>query len=370
MKKFLFNSILTLSVLVVISCKSDLPVTPDSQIPTFYDSSSYSNSIAIYSPTISNFTNLVKEIKKGRISGTTVPSATMTNLYTLGSISLKDMTTTYYQAVIQKSIIELEKASGGMYDPIKTVQENAQGGVYGSYLFDENGLEHEQVIEKGMFISTLFNETFSKLLSQNTISSVDNAIMLYGAHFRFPNSNNATKHQYADKFTAGYASRRDDNSGNGLYLSAKKDFIAIRHWIQNGNNTKRDESVQNLKKNWEKAIAATVINYCYDVMTKLSKTDPQVEDLSGGLHSLSEIIGFLHGMKSVQGTIISDSKLNEMLLLCNYPIDGTPSPYMFVTNPQSISKLSTLVLTLQTVYSFSNAEVELFKRNLVTEQSR
>lgn len=370
MKNILLSSFALVAALFISSCSSDSPVNPDSQIPSTYDSSSYNASIEMYSQTLTNFGLYVNEIKKGRVSGTQVQAGTLTSLYNQGSISLNTMTSVYYKDVIQNSIQELARSSGGTYDPMKTVEENGHGGVYGAYLFDEYGLEHEQILEKGFFMSGMYNEVFTKVLSENSVAAVDRAINLFGAHYRFPNSGTATKHEFPDRFSANYAARRDDNSGNGLYFACKKNFIEIRHWTVNQNAEKRTEAINNLKKNWEKVIAATAINYGYDVVAKLSKSAPNVSDISGALHSLSELIGFIKGMKGLNGLIITDAQINEILALANAPVDGTATPYLFVKEPQSLTKLNSVVTKLQAIYGFTPAEMDLFKRNLVTEQSR
>lgn len=370
MKKLVLSFVLLLGIVIVSSCSSDSPVNPDLQVPTYYDSSSYNASIVAYAPTLTTFSSFVNEIKKGRVSGTIVTVGNLTNLYNEGTLSLSSMTTPFYRGIIQNSIQELAKSSGGSYDPIKSVQENGEGGVYGAYLFDEYGLEHEQLLEKGFFMSGMYNEVFTKVLVENSVAAVDKAINLFGAHYRFPNSGTVTKHQFPDIFSANYAARRDDNSGNGLYFACKKNFIEIRHWTVNQNIEKRTAAINELKKNWEKVIAATAINYGYDVIAKLSKSDPQVSDLAGALHSLSELIGFVKGMKGLNGLIITDAQINEILALANAPVDGIATPYMFVKEPQSLTKLNTLVTKLQTIYGFTTAEMNLFKRNLVTEQSR
>lgn len=370
MKNIVQLSMMVVAIIFVTSCSSDSPVNPDPQVPTVYDSTSYNSSIELYAQTLTNFGLYVNEIKKGRVSGTEVQAGTLTSLYNQGSISLNNMTSMYYRDVVQNSIQELARASGGIYDPIKTVQENGQGGVYGPYLFDEYGLEHEQLLEKGFFMSGMYNEVFTKVLADNSVAAVDRAINLFGAHYRFPNSGTATKHQFPDRFSANYAARRDDNSGNGLYFACKKNFIEIRHWTVNLNTEKRTAAINDLKKNWEKVIAATAINYGYDVVAKLSKTSPTVSEISGALHSLSELIGFVKGMKGLSGLIITDAQINEILALANAPVNETATPYMFVKEPQSLTKLNTAVSKLQQIYGFSQAEMDLFKRNLVTEQSR
>ncbi|MBL8004025.1 MAG: hypothetical protein JNL36_02910 [Candidatus Kapabacteria bacterium] len=370
MKNIVLSSLLLVALLFFSSCSSDSPVNPDQQIPTVYDSTTYNTAIQMYAQTLTNFNLYVNEIKKGRVSGTQVQAGTLTSLFNQGSISLNTLTSAYYKEVIQNSIQELARASGGTYDPVKTVQENGQGGVYGAYLFDEYGLEHEQLLEKGFFMSGMYNEVFTNVLADNSVTAVDRAINLFGAHYRFANSGTATKHQFPDVYTANYAARRDDNSGNGLYFACKKNFIEIRHWTVNQNTEKRTAAINELKKNWEKVIAATAINYGYDVVAKLSKTSPTVTDISGALHSLSELIGFVKGMKGLSGLIITEPQINEILSLVNAPVDGTATPYLFVKEPQSLTKLTSVVTKLQGIYGFTPAEMDLFKRNLVTEQSR
>jgi hypothetical protein len=174
---------------------------------------------------------------------------------------------------------------------------------------------------------------------------------------------------------ANYAARRDKNDGNGIYTDFKKAAIALRAYIIGGTsfNAKRDQELKNLKTAWEQANAATIINYCHAAIDKFSMTSPTNADIASGLHAYSEGVGFVWGWKTIaqQHKIITDAQIDEILVLLNAPADATPTSYTFVTDAvNQVPKLQTVISKLQSIYSFSNQDIEDFKRNWVADQGR
>lgn len=347
-------------VLSLMSCEEK---NPPLAIPQNYDPSTFQSATSQQEATLTALINLTSEIKKGRTGGK-VSAAVAGPLLA----SLKSNTTTYYYPLTERWLQESIDVSGGAtFDP-----GNA-GGVYGGYLFTKFGLENEQLIEKGMFNATLFNSAKALGANAATPEDADKILMLFGAHPDFANSNNTSKHTHADRFMANYIARRDKNDGNGLYTSIKANFIKLQAALKAGDAYKleKEEALKNLFENWEKGSAATAINYMFAVLSKLSSTSLEEASIGSALHSYSEAIGFLHGMKTIEGKIITDAQLDEILMLLNAPATGNPTTLNYLSNPvQELAKMQQALEKLQQIYRFTSEEMKDFEKNWVSEQGR
>lgn len=346
-------------------------------IPSSYDESTYVANTELEQTLLTNLTNLTSEAKKGRVNGVVVSSATLTDLFGQGTPSLKSSISSYYGAKLEGAngwMSELSKASGNTYVPA-TPTIGDEGGTYGGFLFSENGVEKEQLIEKGQFGATLYYRAVDLITNSSRAPELsDKLIKLLGANPTFPNSNSANVAS-PDKFLASYAARRDKNDGNGMYTSMKAGFIKLQAALKAGSDYRKeqDEAITVIEENWEKANAATMINYCHSVVFKLSSTSPTEADLASSLHSLAECIGFIHGWKTISQNhkIITDAQIDEVLVLFNAPAEGTATVYKFVTERETeLAKISQVITKLKNIYGFSDQQIEDFKKNWVAEQGR
>jgi hypothetical protein len=367
MQKHFVYSLLTVLTLTAVSCdKSPL------EIPTTYTNDNFTTNAQTELGIRTQLETFVAEAKKGRTAGTVVDYTTLSALFTG---DLQQATTTYYAGRLEGDgqwIKELTLASGNTYQPgIPT----GQGGQYNGYLFDENGLELEQLLDKGLFGAALYNRAAELMRGEVTVATVDQILALYGAHPDFPNTPTAGKADNPDKFMAGYAARRDKNDGNGLYSQMETHFLTLRAAVESGKkyNSERDEALANIRLTWEKINSATIINYCHSIISILSATGPTDADKARALHAYSECVGFLHGWLTLptDDKALSDDEIKQLLQLLNAPADGVPTSYRFVTDPvNTLPQIQQVIQTLQTKFGFTAQEVEDFKKNWVTEQGR
>lgn len=374
----------TLSMMAVVtalflsSCQESSELDP-LVIPESYDGAAFSTNSTTELAVVAKLKALRDEAFKGRTNGTAVSATTLNSLYTTGTPSLKTLNTTYYNSKIEGDngyLAQLAAASGNTWNPGNT---GAQGGVYGSgssiYLFDENGMEMEQMIEKGMFASVFYNHAITLMTQPLDEKTTDKLIAIFGAHPDFANSTDATKHTNTDKYAASYAARRDKNDGNGFYTQIRDNLIKLQAAIKAGDNYKadQDEAIIAIRENWEKSSAATVIFYLNDVISKLSQTTQDDATKASALHALSESIAFIHGWKTVPDAhkIITDAEIDEILTLFNSPANGTSTAYLFATDPANqLTKLQSAITELKGIYGFSNEQMEDFKFNWVSVQGR
>jgi hypothetical protein len=360
------------SLFVFTACSSDDDALV---IPSEYDGSNFTNNASTELQVLTRLKALRDEAYKGRNSDNIVSAEALNTLYTSGNPSLQSLNTTFYNARIEGDngfLNQLALASAKSWTLGDT---DSEGGTYGGYLFDENGVELEQLIEKGMFAAALYNHAMNVLADDLNGATTDKLVAIFGAHPDFANSTNADKHSNPDRYAASYAARRDKNDGTGFYTEIKRNLIKLQAAIKAGDDfqREREDAMREFRQNWEKSNAATVVNYLNDVISKLSKTNPEAGDIGPALHSLSESIGFILGWKTIRAEhkIITESQIDQVLGYFNYPVDGTPTPYLFGTDRENqLTKLQQALTTIQNVYGFSNQQMEDFKSNWVSIQNR
>ena len=318
---------------------------------------------------------IATKAKTVRTAGVSVTRQELMDLYNAGSPSVQSVITDYFDNVLALpngyfQIIE-DASAGGAYIP---GEPQGQGGFLEGRVFDEYGMEPDEIIDKGMYASVLYRLATTHMSTNMTAADVDKLVALFGANPTFPNSGSSNVSQ-PDLMMANYAARRDKNDGNGIYTDFKKAAIALRAYIVAGStfNEQRDKELKNLKKSWEEASAATVINYCHSAIARFTLSSPTNADIATGLHAYAEGVGFIWGWKTIaqQHKIITDAQIDEILVLMNAPANGTPTSYTFVTDPvNQVPKLQTVISKLQTIYSFSNQDIQDFKRNWVVDQGR
>jgi hypothetical protein len=380
MKKLFSFGLLCISISLFTACEED-EKRPDLVIPTAYEATNYATNAATQRAVVSQLVSLTDEAKKGRVSGATVTKTALDNLFTAGSPSLQAVITSYFKGKLEGTngwFDELAKASGGTYTPSATITGN--GGVYGTgssaYLFDENGLEIEQLVEKGQFGATHYNHAIALITGTIDATTADKLLAIFGATPSFPNSgSNNVAADIRDRATANYAARRDKNDGNGFYSQLKIQFIKLQAALKAGSeyNQERDEAIAEIKLLWEKVNFATVINYCHTVITTMSATTLTDNQKASALHSYGECVGFTHGWRTIAQAHkkITDTQIDEILTLLNAPQNGTATSYKFITDPvNELPKLTQIINKLKDLYGFTTQEIEDFKSNWVSIQGR
>jgi len=354
--KHIFWMIFGIISLQLFSSCSDDGVQP-LIIPTVYDSTNYTSAVISEQSLIKKHQDVVSLLKTGRTTGTIVDYSAALTAMQAHLLEANDSLKTMFPMYLQ----ELSKASGNIYDPF--AQSQMHGGTYGGYLFDENGVEIEQILDKASFLGMLYHRASRMSITEESTHKI---IALFGATPHFSNSDKATNSP--DILAAAYAARRDKNDGNGLYIAFKKSAISMQAHHKAGsdyiNETLYDRKSALLA--WEKAIMATVVNYCYSAHAKFTMTNPQAIDNASGLHAVSENIGFIMGLKGVSEKKITNSQIDELLSLLQ-----AQKPAVFVTDAYiNAPTLLQVIARIKTIYGFTDQEIEDFKVNWVSIQNR
>lgn len=200
--------------------------------------------------------------------------------------------------------------------------ENGVAGVVVSindpskqYLFDENGFEHIQLIEKGLFGDVLYYQACDYYL-QGVIDEIfdninlvegknykemehkfDEAFGYFGAPIDFPNSSSANR--VHAKYCEGRNAALETNT-------IMDDFKSARQAIST--STAIDQNVfapiEDIKLKWHRVIAGTVIYYLK--VAKLNMDDPAIKN-----HVLSEAYAFLGNLIHNSGYNLSPEQVEE-----------------------------------------------------------
>ena len=155
-------AILAVLSMVLIGCEESTGTVP-LNIPDTYPGENFSQNAEAQLQLVDQSAALTALMKEGR-SGTAVPHADL-----LTAVNpLRPHVTPSFQSVMDVYLLRLAQASGGStYDPMKAPGENGSGGVYGGYLFDENGIEMEQLVEKGLFGAMSYNHAVQIMKNSN-----------------------------------------------------------------------------------------------------------------------------------------------------------------------------------------------------------
>jgi len=388
--------LLAVGLIFFASCKEDdkvtVPPPPELQIPTFYDSTGYAANVVTESQVRAQLAALTRQMQVGRHMDSAVTLAALQTLY--NGTTLRAVTGASYQAKVDTALRELARASG---KGVRYAWENAPNGDGGvipttvggrtGYLYDEHVLEMEQVVEKGLFAAAMYNHAVSLISAGNiTEATIDRLVEIYGAKPGFGN-NERNSDPNRDRFSAQYAARRSDTANaNSLYAQIKRNLITAKAAVKAGSafNQLRDQALADFKLNWEKALAATVINYCHSTLDGLRAPNRDDGIVTGAMHAYGEAVGFLSGWKAVPPSQrrITDAQIDELLDLLRAPYNQTANAqsYLFLSTNSATAQLYRLdgrndpntgvIERLAQIYGFSNAEVEDFRRNWVNVQNR
>ncbi len=365
-------AIFCLVLIALASCKKKEDEKPTLTLPGTYNYAGFEANTTDNRRVAKDLVNMTNYIKKGRVNTFSLEVDTLNKYFTNSGTepSLSGLCTPYYRNLIQTYFQEIVAASGNTWAPNAT---NETGGVFGTgssaYLFDENGVEMEQLIEKGLFGAVNFKNVVDGFLNHGLHNSdktqaeaaIDKAFVHFGAATNFPNGKPVTG-ETNDIFHAQYAARRNNL---GYYDLLKTNFLTARSAVSGGSSfaSSKDEAAMKIKDAWEKTIAATAINYIHATSDRFSKTNPDDNELAAGLHAWGECIGFLHGLKTVTNKKMTDAQIDVMLEKLNFPVNETPNPVGLIGNPSEIQEMRSTFSTFKAIYGFSDADIEAMKIN-------
>lgn len=365
MRKLPYWYALPFLLLISVGCTDTEPVSPT---PTAsYDSSGFQNGTLREYRLRSDFAAMVGLLKTAR-SKSVVLSQSDINA---ALAPFKSEVAPGFRDQLSKYALELAEASGSEYTDPPPTGPVSQGGVLGGYLFNEVGLEMEQMIDKGLYATLFYHQAVNGTRKALTTDVLHQLLALYGTSPRFPNSDRADV--APDQFVAGYCARRDQNNGQGMYSQIRQEFIRAQASINVADTSQTRSSVLNILRLWERSQMATVVNYTYSVVDGFSASNLTDSVRASAMHAYGECIGFLTGWRFIDeaNRTITTAQIDELLALMKAPLNGPWTCYEIWKRPEeNLARIVDAREMLQDIYGFTDEEMISFKTNWVAAQGR
>jgi hypothetical protein len=223
-----------------------------------------------------------------------------------------------------------------------------------SFLFNENGVELAQIIEKGLAVSCLYYQSSIVYLG-DTKMSVDNKAVTTGKGTNM-------EHHFDEAF--GYFGAPIDFPGNisGLKLWAKYSnkvnsilgcnskvmnaFFKGRAAISAEDYDARDIARQTIKTEWEIILAAVGISYLNDA--RENSADPAL-----CYHYLTEAYAFIMGLKYGASKSIPDAEVDNILTALAASADPLQANFYGTTDQDINTAINTITNTFTTLKDIS-----------------
>jgi hypothetical protein len=327
MKKRIIGAMAAIAVLSIVGCKEDPVVTePDNtvDVPATYNFSNVS--FSGQTERLDQLEELVAYIETANTPGVELDAQTMLDMFAntngdgggnFSFTSTKDLKSKCFELSVDKYEQIFEDAATGSQST-----QAASNGVAGvmfnadstaSRLYDANGFEYAELIEKGLMGSVFYYQATtvymgdSKMDVDNTDVTEgegtamqhhwDEAYGYFGASVDFPNTTDDAR------FWAKYAVSRDGalNSIEELGTALRKGRAAIGK----GNYEVRDEAIAEARAAWEKLCAGLAIHYLNSSITKIGNDYDRN-------HALSEGIVFIDNLLYNEERTITQAEINEV----------------------------------------------------------
>lgn len=360
---FKFVFLLSISLVAFSSCEDDDidDVDPKLEIPSAYTSSNFAANVAAENTVVDELSTVTSAVNAAESNAQTTTVDPIPYPSTLSSVTLPS-----YRALIEDWLVELVKSANsptGFQNPgSEKPADGEEGGLLGSRLLDENGLELEQMIQKGSFGSALYNHALTVINSDlSNSSAIDKLVEIHGTEPTF---------DVAETTAAATYSRRRSNleAETGFFFDIKNSLLTAKAAIEADGNfdDERDAALEDYLSSWEQSNFATVIYYANSFKVKLQDAAglPDGEDkdaaLGSALHSYAEGVAFAHGFKGISQKQITDAQIDSILELLLAPEGETPESYRFLNEAGLIANLDQVIDEIQAIYGFSDTEVTSF----------
>lgn len=268
---------------------------------------------------------MVAYMKTANTSGVSISGTKLKEMYEnsgnhfsfTSSKQLKDKTFSLDQALFMALMDSLEMASLSTSpgsDGVAGVVTSNDGSK--KYLFDANGKEFGEIIQKGLMGAVFYYQVTGNYLTADKIGNdVDNTTVTEG-------KGTPMQHHWDEAFgyfgvPVDFPENKDGIRYYGKYSNARDPLLGTNETLMNAfikgrasilfeDYEARDEQVTIIKETWEKVIAATAISY-------LNKAKADLADDAIRNHTLSEAVGFINALKYNPTRKITESQISTIL---------------------------------------------------------
>lgn len=338
-----------------------------STVPTTYDSTGFTTNAAVELALKTSFGAL--EAKMEEAEGTSVATVTtgdLTAIYAQGTPSLRAVSTSNAQTLVDSYLTQYGDAVGKTWTPQDADNDAGAAATGGKYMstfhFSATGVDISETIATVLLSGALYNHALGIASAPLTPASVDRLLAMFGASPSLANRTDADAGELGDELVAEYASRRDnDNAATGPYRKIKQALLTLKVAVPAGEKCKKevDDAVATYFAEWEKASLATAIYYLNAAVTNATAGNKNPQALRG----FGEALGFILGWKGIpqEKRKITDAQVDALLEKV-----GAASPYKLVLTSYQAARVLSIngaINDIATIYGFSAAEVEAFKTN-------
>lgn len=331
----LFGKALFMSTLVAISltsCEKD--DNDDSySVPTTYsfDNASYSGQTS----RLNMLEEMTAYMKTGNTAGTTVDASTLKGMYANDGFTwtsdalVNDQPTKQLKSkTVVGQDVYFENWMDKLADASQSTTEGANGiaGVVSSndgtktYLFDANGYEPTQIIEKGLMGAVFYYQGTSVYLSDEKLE-VENDVNEEGkdytamqhhwdesfGYFGAPvELNSGNIDDLSLRFYAKYSAKAHDGGLGTVDAIMQDGFTKGRVAIDNKDYDTRDAAIVTIRNEWETVLTTTGLHYINEAI------DNYADDALRN-HQLSEAYAFIRSLKYNSAKRITDDQVDAVL---------------------------------------------------------
>ncbi|MEM9832031.1 MAG: hypothetical protein AAF944_15465 [Bacteroidota bacterium] len=352
----LLNFLLVGLFLVALSsCGDDDEPDAELVIPDTYVSASFDANVAAENTVINELSAMTSGANDAESNAQSTTVAPIEYPSTLSSVTLPG-----YRALVQEWLVELVNSANdddGFQNPGDgTPADGEEGGLLGSRLLDENGLELEQMVQKGSFGAALYNHALTVIGGDlSDAAAIDKLVEIHGTGPDFDPSTTGAAATYSRR-------RSNQTTETGFFYDIQASLITAKAAIEGGSSfdTERDQALADYLLAWEKSNFATVIYYCNATKEQLQAAGDDEAALGNALHAYAEGVAFAHGFKGLANKQITDAQIDSVLELLLAPEGEVPESYKFLNDATLLTNLDQIIEDLQGIYGFTDAEVTSF----------
>lgn len=349
MKKLLLPVLVLSLTFSIQSCKKE-KTTYD--VPSTYNFKNVDYSGQTYR--LAMLTELSTEMKKANTSGISVSAQLLKDMYANANNPFSnDTLNTSGKKLKDKTFVTEQSVIEGYLEAHATASQSATAGSNGvagvvqvgsaKYLFDANGLEYTQLVEKGLFGSLVYYQIAAVYLGTDKMGAQvaladrqhhwDEAFGYFGVPVDFPANTTGTK------FIGKYCN--DRNALLGTNAAIMNAYLKGRAALNNGDEATVTEQIAIVRDNIEKVLAGTAIHYINEALANAS--NDAVRN-----HTLSEGIAFARALKFSPTKKITDAQQAQ--------IDTYFSNNFYTVSTTDLQAAKNL---LSTIYGFDSIKDQL-----------
>lgn len=345
-----------IATFIATSCSDD-DSSPVLVVPTDYISENYESNVTTEATVIEELSEMTNAANNAEANAQQATVSEITYPSNLSSVTLAN-----YRSLVEGWLVELVNAANdddAFQNPGMdgTPAAGEEGGLLGTRLLDENGLELEQMVQKGSFGAALYNHAVNVINTGDLTdpATIDKLLEIHGTDPTF-NPGEATA-------AATYSRRRSNQTTQtGPFYDIQSAVITARAAIEAGPSfdQERDQALEDYLLAWEKSNFATVIFYCNAAKNQLQTAEDDAGAQGDAMHAYAEGVGFAHGFKGVGRKQISDAEIDKILDLLQAPDGEAPTSYQFLNDASLLNNLDQIIEDIQNIYGFSDDEVATF----------